>query len=131
MLYDYRCTNCQQPYSIHQKISDIHQYVCPVCGHKCVREWNSAPTVKISDGFFTWQFSTHGDWVSGIPEYDKKLAKVRTLQGMDKYLGVNQAKEEHVEARHQNVQANIKRTKRELAETEEYVSELQHKGVMD
>jgi len=131
MMYDYRCTNCQEVYEIWQSISDIHDYECPVCGQNCVREWNTAPSVQVSHGFFSWQFSTGGDWVSGTRDYDEKIAKVNTLHGMDKYLGMNNPKDEYVEARQKKIEADRKRSAREIAETQEYMYELKQQGRTD
>ena len=129
MIYDFRCTNCQNKYSVWQNMSDIHQYKCPVCGGKCIREWNNTPVT--GKGFYTEQFTLGGEWVSGTKEYDKKLAKTRTLSGMDKFLGVNQAKEEYVEARCKKIEADRQRAVSEIAETEEHISKLRKKGRMD
>ena len=131
MIYDYRCPHCQIVYDIWQKISDRHQYECPVCLQKCVREWNESPSMQISQGFFTEQFRKGGEWVSGQKEYNRRLAQVRTESGMDKYLGVNKANPEHVGNRRKKIEADRKRASRELADTEEHVYNAVRQGKMD
>ena len=131
MIYEYRCTNCQRIYEAWQEMSDKHEYDCPTCGQKCIREWNHAPQVRVDDGFYTWQFSQGGEWVGSKKEYDEKLAKTRTLTGMDKYLGVNKVKDEYAEQRHNKIEADRKRAARDISETEEHIDRLQKEGRMD
>jgi len=131
MLYDYRCTNCQKVYEVWQTINEIHDYECPVCGQNCVREYNVAPSVRVDNEFFSWQFSSGGDWVSGAKDYEKKIIKANALQGMDKFLGMNNVPEEYTEARHRKIEADRKRAAQEIAETEEYKYQLKRQGSMD
>ena len=131
MTYDYRCTNCQKPYEVWQDMNDKHSYTCPICGQKCIREFNAAPAVKLNEGFYTWQFSKGGEWVGSHKEYEEKLDKTRTITGMDDYLGVNHTKEEYAVEYDNDLKQQRKKAAEENAATEQFVYEQQKRGRID
>ena len=128
MIFSYRCTNCQIVWDVDQNSFDKHAYRCPVCNQKCVREW-AVPQVKKNEGFFTESFKPGGEWVGSYAEYDEKLARTRTITGMDDYLGVNKVKDEYKEIYEKNLRRQRREASEAVAASEEMKYEMQKKGI--
>jgi predicted nucleic acid-binding Zn ribbon protein len=130
MIYRFTCTNCNTTWDVQQRSFDKHTYRCPICDQLCVREW-TVPQVKRNEGFFTESFKPGGEWVNSYKEYDEKLARVRTITGMDNFLGVNQVKDEYREIHEKDLQRQRREVARSLAEKEEWEHQKQEKGIED
>ena len=49
-FYNYRCTVCQAPHRMLQKISDEPLRICPACDQETLKKIISAPSFRLKGG---------------------------------------------------------------------------------
>jgi len=128
LIYEYQCPECGRRFEVSQGMAEVHTYKCPSCDVWTERVWNLTPQFKKNEGFFTESFKPGGEYVGSMTEYDRKLAEVRTLTGMDEYLGVNKPVPESVDRRERQIEQRRKEAAREVEMTQEYVHNLREHG---
>ena len=122
MIYEYRCTNCQEEYEVVQGVNDKHEYRCPTCDQKCVREF-TVPQMRLNQEFFSYTLpsgstSHPGKWVSGQTQFEEELARTRYVSGNSERMGDTYAKDEWIEAREKKKAEDAKEIRSISAETD-------------
>ena len=132
MIYDYRCTNCQEVHEVVQGVHEEHVYRCPTCDQQCVREF-TVPQVKMNQEFFSYTLpsgtTAHpGKWVSGQTQFEEELARTRYVSGNSERMGDTYAKDEWIEARQKVVEKEKKEVRSISAETDRMVENAKVQG---